>query len=87
MLAIPRTDPYVKNYLIRLLPRVDRENVLPDKGGVSLGEGGACEDAAEVVTMSKTSVGYDGVFAATTVLRFRPRTVADVGGFQGPRNS
>ena len=58
MRATPRTDPYMKSYLIRFLPRVERETADPDRDA---GYGDGVSDDAPIVACGPTSIRSDRV--------------------------
>ena len=66
MLTAPRTDPYVKNYLIRLLPLVDRETAHWDMDVGCEAWGGDDAQANACGATSSVFVGCVDVIDVTT---------------------
>ena len=77
MRATPRTDPYVKCYLIRFLPQVEREIAGRDKGA-GCGDGVnvvAPSVACEPTSIGSDHAGYGGEAPGATDELPRPRNV------------
>jgi len=89
LLAVPRTDPYVKNYLIRLLSQVGRDSGRQGRD-VGLEDAAGTRARCDAFATRAMPIGLadcDDAFDGASIWLPRPRIVQDASSYQEPHNS